>query len=369
MANVLYLTNSGDIVGGGQISLINLLKYLNRSRFLPLVVCPTEGKLAMTVRHMGIQVVIIAMGRLRHLNLLSLAVGVRKIIKLVKDRRIDIIHANGSRCMIYGGIAAKICRVPVVWHVRIIESDSWLDKFLTFFSKRIIVISRAVKKRFSWLKNQEKIELIPNGVDLNIYRPEETGKNVRMEYSLGNARVVGIVGQLILKKGHKNFINASKIVSDAYQDVKFLIVGEDIIRNGKYREELEGLVRSLKLDDKIIFTGYRQDIPQVISVFDIFALSSLTEPFGRVLIEAMAMSKPVVATNVGGVPEIVKDGITGILVPPNDPNSMAEAIIHLLKNKEKAYKMGLAGRKRVEEHFSIEINVRKTEELYQEILT
>ena len=119
----------------------------------------------------------------------------------------------------------------------------------------------------------------------------------------------------------------------------------------------------------MVFTDFRKDIPRIIASLDLLVLTSEKEHFGRVLIEAMACAKPVVATNAGGVPEIVKDGETGILVPPKDSSAMAEAIITLLQDKERARRMGLAGRERVEKMFDIKENARKTEEIYKNLLT
>jgi len=140
------------------------------------------------------------------------------------------------------------------------------------------------------------------------------------------------------------------------------------VGDGEYRKRLENLRKELGLNENVIFAGNREDIPQILADIDIFVLSSVSEGFGRSAAEAMACAKPVVATKVGGVPEVVDDGITGSLVLPKNPNALAEAIITLLQNKEKAQRMGQAGRKRVEKMFSLQKNIRQTEEIYEEIL-
>ncbi len=151
-------------------------------------------------------------------------------------------------------------------------------------------------------------------------------------------------------------------------ETKFLIVGEDIDQNKKQEIKLRNLAEKLRLTDNIIFTGPRNDIPEIMLSLDIFVLSSLKEHFGRVIIEAMACGKPVIATNAGGVPEIVKDDYTGILVPPRDSEALARAIIDLSKDKKKVELMGARGRKIAEELFSIKANVKKIEQIYESLL-
>ena len=145
--------------------------------------------------------------------------------------------------------------------------------------------------------------------------------------------------------------------------IKFLIVGD-----GPLKAELEKLSNGLNIRQNCIFTGFRQDIPDILSAIDMLVMSSLYEGMPMVILEAMAASKPVIASKVGGIPEMVRDGETGILVPPKDVDALAEKIIVLLKNKDKARQMGLAGRRRVEEEFDVNIMVRKTEEVYQELI-
>ena len=168
-------------------------------------------------------------------------------------------------------------------------------------------------------------------------------------------------------KGHKYLIEAAKIVLGKIKNVKFIITGSSQGNNG-HEMELKNMVKNYGLEDKIIFTGYRKDIKNIIALMDIFVFSAVGEGFGRVLIEAMALQKPIVAANSGGIPEIVVDGKTGILVPERDLLSIASAIIKLINEKDIRVKMGMAGRKRVEEMFTIERHVKGIEGEYYKIL-
>ena len=364
--NILYLANSGEIFGGGQISLLGFLKGLDRERFRPLVVCPVGGSLVNELKKMDIETRIIKMDTLRKLNTFSWIKTINRLIRLIKSEKIDLIHSNGSRVTIYGGIAARLIKIPLIWHLRIADSDGLLDRFLAGLSTQIIAISDAVNRRFGWMKDRkDKIRTIYNGIDLEKFNPSLNGEDIRNEFKVGlQAPLVGTVGRLDWYKGHQYFLKAARKVIDVIPECHFLIVGD-----GEKRKELEELTKELNLNKSVIFTGNREDIPQILASLDLFILSSVSEGFGRSAAEAMACAKPVVATKVGGLPEVVEDNITGDLILPKNPNTLAEAIIVLLQDKEKAQRMGQAGRKRTEKMFSLQHNIRQTVELYEKILS
>lgn len=363
---ILYLANSGDIIGGGQISLLGLLKRLNRGKYHPVVVCPAVGSLYDELKRIGVETHIVRMNTLRNLNFLLWVKTINRLVQLIKSKKIQIIHSNGSRATIFGGIAARLTKTPLIWHVRIVNSDKLLDRLLARLASKIIVISKAVSRRFNWLKNKEdKIVLVYNGIDLERFKPSVDIRKVRGEISLSSETpMVVTVGRLDWYKGHKYLLEAAEKIVQTLPDARFLIVGD-----GGYRKRLENQVKQLNLDENVIFTGNRKDIPEILAGIDLFVLSSVSEGFGRAVAEAMACAKTVVATKVGGLSEVVEDGITGRLVSPKDSTALAEAIIELLKDKKKAENMGIAGRKRVEKLFSIERNVKSIEELYEKILT
>jgi len=366
--NILYLINTPDIKGGGEISLLNLLNKLDRNLYNPIAICPGEGGMSLKIRKIGIDVCIVPMRQLRYFNIVSLINGIRSIIGVINNYKIDLIHANGSRCMIYGGIAGRLKGIPVIWHVRIVEKDRLLDRFLAMLAGKIIVISNSVKNRFIYLKNREKISIVYNGVDINDFNPDKvSGDSIKSEFSItSDDIVIGTISQFIHMKGLEIFIEAAKFIIEQVGNVRFLIVG-DRVGDNAYERKLKGLVKDLGIENKVIFTGYRQDIKNVIASMDIFVLASTGEGFGRVLIEAMALEKPVVAANSGGIPEIISDGKTGILVPEKDSQTTASAVVKLINEKGLRERMGIAGRKRVEEMFTIERHTREIEEHYSKI--
>ena len=168
---------------------------------------------------------------------------------------------------------------------------------------------------------------------------------------------------LIGHRGYAHLLEAARLVEAAMPGVHWVLVGD-----GELRGELEGQRRSLGMEAQVHFPGWREDIPDVLALCDLFVLPSLGEHFGRVLIEAMAMARAVVATDAGGVPEIVLHGETGLLVPPAQPKALAEAVLALLEDPGRAARLGAAGRRRAETEFSLSRHVEAVEALYQELL-
>jgi glycosyltransferase involved in cell wall biosynthesis len=361
--NILYLANSGNIIGGGQISIKTLLEGLDEKKYHPLVVCPTNGNLVDELNKLGIETTIIKMESLRKLNVLSWVNTIFKLIRLIKRRNFDLIHSNGSRPTIYGGIAARITKTPLIWHVRIADTDKWVDKVLARFATKILVVSKAVSLRFKW--NKKKITVVYNGIDLEKFNPLIDGTKIRQEFSLlSSTPLVGIVGRLDNYKGHEYFIKAAKKVIDAIPNTRFLIVGD-----GENRKKLESLKMKLGLNGHVIFTGNRDDIAEIMAALDLFVLSSVSEGFGRSAVEAMACGKAVVASNVGGLSEVVEDGVTGKLIPSKNPDSLTMAILSLLEDNEKTRRMGHAGRQRAEKMFSLRENIMKTVRIYEQVIS
>jgi len=361
MINILYVDNFAEIIGGGQRSLLDLVRKLDKTKFKPIIACPSEGGLVKEFRRLNVAVRIVEMKSLRRLNLISFCKSISGLKKIIKDEKIDLVHANGSRAAVYAGIAAKILKIPLIWHVRIVDSDGLLDRFLAGLSTNIIAVSHAVNRRFSWMRNREiKIKTIYNGIDLEEFNPALDRQNIRIEFGLKpDTPLVGTVGRLDWYKGYPYLLKAARKVVDNIPECHFLIVGD-----GAKRKELEKLINKLDLNDNVFFAGRRNDIPEILASLDLFVLSSVSEGLGRSIIEAMAMQKAVVATNIGGIPEVVKHSVSGILVPAKNADAFAEAIIDLIKNKDKALKMAIAGRKLAETKFNLNFNVEKIQNLY-----
>jgi len=381
MQNILYLSSSGELKGGGQRSLLLLLERLNRGRFNPFLLCQSDGELVEEARKLQIETSVVPFPSLKKLSLFTII----KLVRFIKEKRIDLLHTDGPRNTFYGGMAVKLHphqsphllsspsrgeegkergrRIPLVWHVRVATPDKYLDPFLPSLCTRMITVCKGANSRFSQ-RARNKIITIYNGIDIEEFNPEIPSK-IRDEFHIEKDTIlIGTIGRLSLEKGQKELIEAAKEILLEFPGLKFLIAGEG---KKEYKNNLIKFANGYRMEKNIIFTGFREDIPEIMKGLDIFVLPSHSEGLSRTILEAMASAKPVIATEVGGNPEAIEDGVTGILVPAKEPDKLAEAILKLVKDREKREEMGIAGRERAEKLFSIEENVRKIEELYQKL--
>jgi glycosyltransferase involved in cell wall biosynthesis len=194
---------------------------------------------------------------------------------------------------------------------------------------------------------------------------------VRRELGISpQQRIIGIVGNIKAWKGQEVVIRAMSELKDRHPDVICLLIGDSSPQDSRYRASLEALVRHFDLDGRVVITGFRTDVANYVHALEILVHASVNpEPFGRVLLEGMALGKPLVASGGGAVPEIVVDGVTGLLFDPGSPTSLARSLEQLLSDPSRAAMMGVAGRRRLEAEFSIENNIRATQRLYRAILT
>ncbi len=249
------------------------------------------------------------------------------------------------------------------------------EKFLLKqFSDRIIVTSEAVAEMFGKDRNTLPLRKIPNGVDLERYHPDNDGQYILEPLEISStAPIVGIVARLDRWKGVDIFLRAISICKAKCPEAQYVIFGGEIEGSTEYAKKLYKLAADLHLNEIVHFAGWRygpEDMPKVYAALDIVILASTSpEPFGLVILEAMATAKPVIATNHGGPKEICIDQETALLIPPGDPEKLAEAILNLIQNPQNARRMGKAGRKRVETHYDHKLCVRSIESLYKELLS
>lgn len=361
---VLFFDHHADIIGGGQLSLLGLMGHLDPRRYLPRLACPGGGTLAAAARREGILVDEVEMPSLRAP---LAAASLWKIRRLVARRGAALLHANSSRAMAYGGVVGRLTGVPVVWHVRVATPASLWYRLLGRMARRIVTISGSVKEGFSRESIRDRVRLVHNGVDTEAFARGD-GLRWRQNLGLGNRPLVGMVAQLIPWKRQEDFIRAMAAVAAQHPTAVFVLVGEDPDPAKVYERTLRRLVKDLGLEERVVFTGFCQDVPGIMAMLDVTVLTSENEPFGRVLIEAMAASRPVVATRGGGVAEIVEDQTTGILVTLGDTDAIAQAVGFLLSHPATARSMGTAGRRRAESHFSVRAHARAIEAVYREVL-
>jgi glycosyltransferase involved in cell wall biosynthesis len=375
--NILYITNLVEF-GGGEKSLLTLIKKLDLTKFRPFLLCPSRGRLVEEAENINVEVKIIKFSRLKRyfkaIPYISPLVIIR-LVQYLKKEKIGLIHCNSFSAFLLGGIASKMVNIPVVWTCHgWWPAEKLTGFFINRFAGRIIAVSEIVRKKLigPGFVNPNKVSLIHLGIDLNEFSPTPRGDKIRKEFHLNfGVPVIGMISRFQPIKGHKYFLEAAAKIKQISPQTKFLIVGGRLFdRKGdkNYDKEILNWIKQMNLEGDVILTGFRNDIPEILAAIDMLVLPSLQESFGVVLIEAMAMEKPVVATNVGGPREIIEDNVSGLLIPPQDPSALSEAILSLLKDKEKPRKMGLKGRKRVESKFDSDLQARKIELIYQGLL-
>ncbi|MDH4221948.1 MAG: glycosyltransferase family 4 protein [candidate division Zixibacteria bacterium] len=290
--------------------------------------------------------------------------------RFMLKEKIDFLWVNFNKDLRMGGIASlSVPGVKIIWGMGVcLPRTSLLHKITgRYLVDKIVVPSQSLKdqlKRFPWI-GQDRVEVILNGIDLSCFDLDikKARDTLFQRYKIdAKQTLIGVPARLVKAKGHQYLLRALPEVIQFFPDIKLFIAGD-----GPEKSNLEELSDQLKLGDYVIFAGYLKEIFETMAGFDLLVLPSVIEPFGLVLAEGMALQKPIVATRVGGIPEVVEDKKTGILVPPENPHALAQAIVKLLKDKSLASQLGRIGRERVEKHFTIDKMIERIEEMFGEM--
>ncbi|MFH1904063.1 MAG: glycosyltransferase [bacterium] len=369
--NILQIISSKDATGGSQEHTRILCAGLDKNKYRVIVVT-RPGSIVPYYKEQGFEVIPV---ELRH-NPGSIL----KLLDIIKRYKIHIIHTHNMLADRRGCVAGWLGRVPIV--VTTIHTLMNTDRFgeekrgtsiwqynflLKHVPKKIIVLSKEVKRHTQNELNlgEDRISLIYNASDLSRLNLSVNKQEKKREFGIDeNCCVVGTVGRLVELKGYPYLIKAASLILQKFpKKLKFLIVGD-----GYMADELRNLANGLGIADKIIFAGQRRDVPEILHILDIFVLTSYYEGLPRSIIEAQACGVAVVATNVGGTPEVVINDKTGILVPTKDEKAIAKAVIDLLTNKDKARRMGNTGREWAKKQFDAPVFIKRTEDLFEDLI-
>lgn len=365
---ILYLITDLD-TGGAETALVRLITHLERERFVPSVACLFGGNTPLANRLRMSQVPVVDLGMAAKWRCDALW----RLYRLLDAHKPVIIHTWMFHANAVGRIVGRIARVPIIISSRRNvniggKRREMVNRWTHALTDRVIAVSESAREaeiRRAHVDPQHVVT-IPNGVAVDRFAAEPKGRDEDLRRELGvpiRSPLIGWVGRFRKQKAVVDLLDAFLLVYEAHPAARLVLVGD-----GELRQVSESRAESLGIADIVSFTGMRNDVPRVLAALQVFALPSLWEGMPNAVLEAMAASLPVVATRVGGVPEVVVDGVTGLLIPPRDADALAAAVIRLLRDPALRQQMGKAGHERVRRHFSVEQMVRRTETLYEELL-
>ena len=360
--NVVHVTFSLDI-GGAEIVIFNLIRKFDKQKFNTSICSLTAGgDLVPELENAGIPIHVVQKNEGKDLKIYY------RLYRFFRDNNIDIVHCHNMYMLLYCAIPAKLAGaigVVLTEHANL-RNPSKLYCFLSRVSQKFTdLITVNSQQVIDALVNDQGLKprdmvIIPNGIDFAQYHQQFDTSALRSELGIdADDKVVGIVGRLVPVKDHLTLIKAFAKLVARLPSARLLIVGD-----GQELDNLKAFVEQQQLNERVIFTGFRRDILALLNVMHAFVLSSLKEGQSISILEAMAVGLPVVATAVGGTPELVMDNETGLLVPSQDPEALGNAIYKVLSDSETAARLGDAGRKRIQERYDLEKITRDYEEYY-----
>lgn len=384
---VAYVDHAVDVGGGAQEMLLDILRHIDRETIEPVLFVSSAAQWLRDVDLSDVECheIFPPVGDLYDISREDvgkagtiLRAAVHAIGPILRLRHaflahdIDIVHTNTLKCHVLGGIAARLAGRPLVWDLRDIlrpgRSRWLLQKVARFSHAHIAAMSSAVAESMAAAGVETTVVLGARPMDR--YAPVAPDPALAQTIGLPpDAPVLSVIARLSPWKGHRTLLDAFAIVLEQVPDTHLMVIGDPGFWESEYEDELKERAEDRGVADHVHWLGFREDIPQLLALTDVVVLPSENEPFGMVLVEAMAAGKPVIATRAAGPLEIVVDGETGLLVEIGDTGGVADAIVELLSNLERARQMGKAGRERALEHFDISRMLEQIYGIYKRVLS
>lgn len=373
--NLLYVITKLEL-GGAQKQLLSLISRLNRNKFRIFLFTAKDGLLLKEAQNLSGVIIKKSKYLERAINPLKDIPAFIELGNFIRENKIDIVHTHSSKAGILGRLAARRQGVRVIIHTVHGWSFNdyqpaflknfyvWLERISAKFTDKLIVVSN--HDRQNGLKNRigskDKYICISYGTDDNEFREQD--KSIREEFGLSDKDLlVGTVSCLKPQKSPQDFIKLAFLVNKVLADTKFILVGDGILR-----KKIEKLVDRLNLNNNVILAGWRRDIPRVLSSIDVFVLTSLWEGLPVSVLEAIKASRPVVATNTGGIAEVIEDGKTGFLIQPKDMFAMRDKLALVLRDKDLRIELAQAAKANLGPNFSFEHMAADTQGIYENLL-
>jgi glycosyltransferase involved in cell wall biosynthesis len=388
---ILYLDHTAKW-SGGEIALLRTLTALDRTRYTPLVVLAEEGPFADRLRERGVETLVLPLSEkirevrkdslkgpsaiFRQLGSLAALMGYAgRIARLARERKALVLHCNSLKSDMYGALAGRLAKVPVLWHVRDHIDPSYLPgpavkvfrAMARSLPQYVVINSRSTLEKLapeSGGKESPRVTIVHDGLaeeELTTPAPTEYREWARTPVR------IGLIGRITRWKGQHIFLQAARrVIAESPVPVQFVLAGGALFGENEYEAQIREL--AAPLGDAVEMLGFRTDIPDVLRGLDILVHASITpEPFGQVVIEGMAEGLPVIATDGGGVQEIISHQNSGILVPMGEADALTGALLALLRDPAQAGRLAQAGHRAVRERFTAAHTARKLESIYDRI--
>lgn len=382
---ILFYNHTGQVSGAERVLLL-ILSRLNRNRFEPVLLCPPSGQLQKEARTLNVHCANVDQlnarftwriaALIRYFASFVSAMG--QVRARVREQRPELIHANSVRAGLVISAATVGLGIPIVWHVHDLMPQHPLSTFIRFFTLllppvRIVVVANAAAERFKGqllrhFPKRVNFAVIHNAIETVKLNSRSTGGSIRKELRLRNSdRLIGIVGNLSPVKGQLELIRAFAKARKRIPNLALLVVGSALFNRGDgYQKQLSAEVRALGLDHGVRFLGQRSDVPAIMGALDLLVMNSRSEAFPLVALEGMAAGVPVLATAVGGLPELVTHEKNGWLVPFGDEEKLVDGIASLIERRDLSAALAKHARQHVTRHFPVHKFMASIEAIYTE---
>lgn len=374
IGRVMYVSSSGSMLGGAENALFDIVASDAVRDWEPIVVVPFEGELAASLRRAGAECHVVGIGVLRHrgelrspivvVRLLGALIGAGRLMKLIRKRDVRIVHSNTST-VIAGALAARLTRVPHVWHVReMLGGPAWslLGRLIVRLSSRVVCISQTVASNLPDSGHKDRVVVVPDGINVTTFSFKP--------HTATTGRVL-MIARIHPHKGHELFVTAAASISASVESATFEIIGGCLPVYEPLQQHLVSLVERLGLQAKVRFSPHveRKEVGERIRSADVVVVpSTWLEPGGLVVLEAMAAGTSVVATRRGGPAEVITDGRDGLLVSHEDPADLANAVTRLLLDPALRERLVENARERVADNYTLALHIARLGDMYRSIL-
>ncbi len=382
-------------MSGVEFSTLYLAEALRGSDTRCLVVCPADGELPRRCRARHIPSIIVRQPRLLNTSvrvgrtyvinpfawltgLVSILVGARRLARALRAQGVDVVCTKGLPAHLYGGLAARWADLPCVWHLQDVVSRRAGHLYAVvqglagrLLADQVIADGSTIVTQMAPFIPSERLTLIHNGVDTAVFTPSVEGGDVRREWSVASSTIlIGSVARLTAWKGQEVLVRAFAVVAGECADAKLVLVGAPLFESDRFERHLRALTVQLGITDRVIFAGFRDDLPQVLAALDVFAHAAIekdTSPLA--VVSAMASGKAIVSTDIAGVAELFVRGRESILVPPNSVDALAAGLREVLADADRRRSLGSAARRKAEDALSLPVFARRCAMIFQAAIT